>query len=119
MANILIPHTCPWPINRIVTDAHGYATSPRQSNLIPDTVFKREDGWTLAAPADLVRVAFNLWPTEWRYFWSADDGKIRRIDEFSPEYLQGQKSPAALCHFCGNYKPCDCNIERADVMGGR
>jgi hypothetical protein len=89
---------CPWKVNRIVIDPYGYAVPPTSAVVVSiDTAFKREDGWTLAAPANLVRVAFYLWPTEWRYFWTRDDGKVRRIDEFSPDLLQGQlKRPREL-----------------------
>lgn len=74
-------------IDRVIQDAEGYATSPARSRIPHDKyeiAFVRNDGWTLAAPKELVLVAFETWPLEWKYFWR--DGESRPIDQFSPQF---------------------------------
>lgn len=38
----------------------------------PDLIFVRDDGWTLGAPKDLARAAWDTWPEAWVGVWSID-----------------------------------------------
>lgn len=53
---------------RCMINENGEATTPLRAKLqglSADYIFVRDDGWTLATPAALVKVAYNLWPDEW------------------------------------------------------
>jgi hypothetical protein len=55
--------------DRIVINADGEATTSRRArreyNIYPAIIFVRDDGWMLGAPANLVKVAEEMWRDEW------------------------------------------------------
>jgi hypothetical protein len=69
---------------RVVIDAEGAAVSPSRTELKPDIVFIRDDGWTLGAPASLATVAYETWADYWVSFF--DGSAIRPIAEYVPRY---------------------------------
>ncbi len=74
-------------IDRVLINKEGEAVNRQRAEQLGiklEIAFVRSDGWTLSAPKGLVLDAFRLWTEEWRHFWR--DGKVRRIDEFSPDY---------------------------------
>lgn len=54
---------------RVIVDNQGYAMTPDQAlleyGIVPDVVFIRSDGWSLGAPFQWSRVAYNLWDGDW------------------------------------------------------
>lgn len=60
-----------WPA-RVVVDAEGLGVNSKRAryeyNIVPDIIFLRNDGWTLGAPKQFERVAFEMWHKEWAFF---------------------------------------------------
>lgn len=58
--------------DRVVINEDGEATTPKlareQHRIVPDVIFIRFDGWALAAPEFLERVAYQLWQNDWTHF---------------------------------------------------
>jgi hypothetical protein len=46
-------------------DEYEACAPKRVPEIKPETVFIRDDGWTLAAPADLEAAARKQWPGQW------------------------------------------------------
>lgn len=64
------------------------AWSPERAirhGVLPDIGFRRDDGWSIGAPADLEFSAFNLWPDQWTHFVMRGDHEWRPIDEYRPD----------------------------------
>ena len=57
---------------RVVVDDRGTALPSKQTffecGIKPDVIFLRSDGWTLGAPKELERVAYDQWPNDWTHF---------------------------------------------------
>lgn len=53
---------------RVVINADGDAVPLARANADISIVFRRMDGWTLAAPKELELVAFALWKGDWTHF---------------------------------------------------
>lgn len=57
---------------RVVVDDRGTAFPGRRAhwefNIEADVVFLRRDGWSLGAPKELERIAYEMWKDEWAYF---------------------------------------------------
>lgn len=58
---------------RVVVSADGNAVPPNialsKYLLVPDVIFVRKDGWTLGAPTQFAKLAFEMWSGEWiEYF---------------------------------------------------
>lgn len=72
-------------VDRIVVNSDGQACPPDLAKdifqLEPEVAFKREDGWTLGAPAEYELVAFTLWKGDWTHF-SRDMENWISIDEY-------------------------------------
>jgi hypothetical protein len=56
-----------------------------KAGVVPTIVFKRNDGWHLAAPKDFEEAAFKLWEGEWESF------ARRPSNEFQP--IKNYKGP--------------------------
>lgn len=64
-------------MNRVVVHKDGEAVNPkmaREMGVIPDIMFKRDDGWILAAPKEFEDVAYALWRYAWVAFATREDG---------------------------------------------
>lgn len=64
-----------WPLwitaDRVLVSAEGEATTPWKAHRMgidPEIILVRNDGWSIAAEAELKQVAFDLWPNEWLGF---------------------------------------------------
>lgn len=67
-----------FPVTRVVVDFEGYGVPPgiaARDYGIKElaVIFKREDGWTLGAPAELQVIAYSIWKDSWIEF--TEDGK--------------------------------------------
>ena len=54
--------------SRVVINKHGEAVSYREAKakgFTPETIFVRDDGWSLGAPAGLIEVAESIWKDKW------------------------------------------------------
>lgn len=58
--------------DRVVINGEGEALpwlrAREQHNILPDVIFIRKDGWTLGAPKEFEKTAFDLWADEWIYY---------------------------------------------------
>lgn len=58
--------------DRVVINDDGEALPwPRarqEHNILPEIIFVRDDGWTLGAPRQFEKTAFQLWADKWIYF---------------------------------------------------
>jgi len=55
-------------LSRVIVNEHGEATTPLRASQLGikiDSVFIRNDGWTLGTPDNLKDIAYNLWADEW------------------------------------------------------
>ena len=74
-------------VTRVVVDEGGLALSLEEAQekfpgIVPSHVFIREDGWKLAAPAELQDTAYSLWPDEWSYYFNILSGKSVTIETY-------------------------------------
>jgi len=57
---------------RVVIDDRGTAMPGKKAlfefDTRPDVIFLRCDGWTLGAPKELERVAYEMWAEKWSHF---------------------------------------------------
>ena len=68
---------------RVVINRHAEAVSAGMApHIRVAVIFKRDDNWTLGAPAELEDVAFNTWPDRWQWFARAPDTHWRPIAEY-------------------------------------
>ena len=70
--------------NRVVVDANAQSWSmdrAEAAGIVPTVGFKRADGWSVGAPAELELVAHKLWPKWWTHFTRAPDWVWRPIKE--------------------------------------
>lgn len=71
---------------RVVIDGSGEATNSRRAReelgVLPDVLFMRRDGWSLAAPACFEQVAHAMWADEWEWFWRRGESTPRPIEEY-------------------------------------
>lgn len=74
--------------HRVLVSAGGDAlpsARAREQGVIPDVIFVRRDGWSLAAPARLERVAYQMWADEWTHFVRRPSVIARPIEEYKEE----------------------------------
>ena len=59
--------------DRVVIGPEGSATRPSRArdefSTTPSVIFIRKDGWTLGAPSELERVAYELWAKDWLWYY--------------------------------------------------
>jgi hypothetical protein len=72
--------------DRVVINDQAEAISSKrareQHNITPDVIFIRDDGWSLAAPMGLIRVAYNTWPDQWTHVLFRGRQDPMTIEEF-------------------------------------
>lgn len=72
--------------DRVVIDPSGEAVPSRiaraRHHIVPDVIFIRRDGWTLAAPKRFEHVAFAIWPDEWIGFMRRPSWEVFPISEY-------------------------------------
>ena len=52
---------------RILIDSDGLAVSPKRTDVVPDIVFVRDDGWSLGCKFENRNVAETMWKYNWEY----------------------------------------------------
>jgi hypothetical protein len=67
---------------RIVINRFGEAVGPKRTDIEPDIIFIRNDGWSLGAPKELARVAFDTWSESWTHVWIKDQERTITINQF-------------------------------------
>lgn len=74
--------------SRVLVSAEGCALPPRMAEtrygIKPDIIFYREDGWSIGAPADLERYAYEMWRQSWRFF-QRNGQPIKPIKQYQPK----------------------------------
>lgn len=73
-------------IDRVMID-QDTAEHPRFASakgITPVIVFKRDDGWCLAAPANLEQAAYKLYEKEWVEFVRKPSLEFRSIKDYQP-----------------------------------
>ncbi len=74
-------------IDRVIVNKEGEAWPLGRAILagkMPDIMFKRKDGWILAAPKRFTSLAYCMWREEWTHFARRGDLVWRDIKEFLP-----------------------------------
>lgn len=54
--------------DRIVINFEGESVHPNRTDIQPDVIFIRSDGWSLGAPREFEKVACDMWYDEWAFF---------------------------------------------------
>ena len=76
---------------RVVINREGEATTPfrahQEHGITPTIMFVRDDGWTLGAPPQFEKVAFEMWPEQWIGFSALPTKKFRPIKEYGRNSL--------------------------------
>lgn len=74
--------------DRVVISASGETTTSlraiRDYRVIPDIIFIRKDGWTLAAPNEFRNVAYDMWRDEWVGFMVRPSDEVQSIERYAP-----------------------------------
>lgn len=73
-------------LNRVIVDYHGQAVpshiAEERYKIIPDIMFKRNDGWTLGAPEEFEDIAYEMWKGDWTHFKNRTDDEWTDIKEY-------------------------------------
>lgn len=73
--------------SRVVINAEGEAWGSRrareQLGIVPDIIFFRYDGWSLASTSDLEHVAYDMWRGDWVGFIRRGDAAISDISSYA------------------------------------
>jgi len=71
--------------SRVLVTREGCALPLRMAEkrygVVPDIVFYRADGWSLAAPAELEEAAYALWKESWICFQRAGE-EMKSIQQY-------------------------------------
>lgn len=72
--------------DRVIVDRGGYGVpsniAEKRYKVIPDIIFKRNDGWTLGAPKEFEDVAYRMWRDEWTHFVRRPNSEWKGIGEY-------------------------------------
>ncbi len=72
--------------DRVIVDYHGQAVSAKiakeRYNIIPDIIFRRNDGWTLGTPEEFEPIAYRMWKDEWSEFKSKIDDEWTDMEDY-------------------------------------
>lgn len=55
-----------------------------EAGIIPSIVFKRNDGWHLAAPKEFEKAAYELWKEHWVGFARRPSKEFQPIENYRP-----------------------------------
>lgn len=78
-------HKYVWEVNRVLVNEEGEAVSPTGTQIEPDIIFVRRDGWSLAAATELEQVAFQLWSEEWESYARRENAWMLEPMEVYPD----------------------------------
>lgn len=73
--------------DRVVTNESGEATTPMRAcqdhKIVPTVIFIRDDGWSLGAPEQFRRVAFEMWRDKWvvKLTWDGTKWLSRLVED--------------------------------------
>jgi hypothetical protein len=70
---------------RVIINQDGEAVSADRAEsrgVVPDIIFKREDGWTLGTPKEFENVAYEMWADSWTHFALATDTDWTPISKY-------------------------------------
>lgn len=79
--------------HRVLINSAGEARPSRiareHHDIHPTIIFLRDDGWSLAAPAEFEATAYNMWKDKWVGFIRKPENFAQPIDEYVDREMAG------------------------------